>query len=185
MQEIWKIALTILGSGSIFILIAKYVLDKSVQTVLKLETDKITMLRRNDLEHKKAQVKELYGPLYGLLKTNQKIYDLWMEGKLNSINLKVKQMFKENNDKAKEVIIKNAHLIDENPMPEMFIRYVTSSQVWSMYCSDTEDGVLPSEIADHPDIKWSQEFMDYICRKYETMSRELEELYVKHGITSR
>ncbi|NER06807.1 MAG: hypothetical protein F6K17_31625, partial [Okeania sp. SIO3C4] len=143
----------------------------------------ITMLRRNDLEHKKSQVKELYGPLYSLLKTNKKIYDLWMAGDLSSINLKVKQLFKSNNDKAIEIINKNAHLIDENPMPEMFIQFVSSSQVWSMFCADDEEGVIPNGIADHPDVKWSEEFEQYIFGKYERMAKELDDLYKKYGIS--
>jgi len=172
----------VLTSGGILLWAGKLLLQKSLEQKLKVEADKINLVRHHDLEYRKAQIQYLYGPLYGILKTNRKVYDLWMAGELNEINLKVKQLFKENNEKANKIIVDNAHLIDESPMPDGFIRYTTSSKIWSMYCSDSEEGSLPNSLAEHPDVKWCQEFEDYIFEKYERLSKELNGLYARYGV---
>jgi len=105
-----------------------------------------------------------------------------MDNKLVEVNQKVKKLFKENNEKANEIIINNAHLIDESPMPEHFIKFATSSQVWCMYCADSNEGELPERLSQHPNIIWCQEFEDYIFSKYETLSRQLGSLYQKYSV---
>lgn len=182
MKDILSQLLVILGSGGLFLWVGKLILEKLITVKLQQEADKIKLLSQNDLEYRKAQVERLYGPLYGLLKTNRKIYDLWISHSIDEVNQKVKQLFKENNDKANAVIINNAHLIDESTMPDHFIKFTTSSQVWCMYCADTNDGELPDRLSQHPDIKWCQEFEDYIYRKYETLSNELSSLYRKYSV---
>lgn len=173
---------TVLFGGGLLLWFGKLLLDKSLQAKIDLEKDKINLVRHSDLEFKKLQVQSLYGPLYGILKTNRKIYDLWMDGKLGEVNLKVKHLFKENNQKANEIIINNAHLVDTNPMPECFVRYATSTLVWSMYCADSEDGALPQNLSEYPDIKWPKEFEDHIFKTYEKLANELSVLYETYEI---
>ncbi len=168
--------------GGVLLWFVKMLLDKSAQTILDLEKDKISILRHGDLEYKKSQIQNLYGPLYGILKTNRKIYNLWMEGKLREVNLKVKNLFQENNKWANEIIIKNAHLVEETPMPECFVKYATSSLVWSMYCADSESGELPDYLKNHPDIKWCQEFEDHIFNTYERLAKELAILFEQYEV---
>jgi hypothetical protein len=177
-----QLVVVTLGSGGLLFWAGKVILEKSIQQKIQQEADKIKLLSQNDLEYRKAQIERLYGPLYGLLKTNRKIYDLWMSHSLVEVNQKVKQLFKENNEKANEIIIKNAHLIDENPMPDHFIKFATSSQVWCMYCADSNDGELPEHLSQHPDIKWCQEFEDYVYSKYESLSKKLGSLYETYSI---
>ncbi len=184
MGKFIEVGLAVLASGGILLWFAKLVIDKSLANLWRLEAHKVELVRSSDLEHRKAQIRDLYGPLYGLLKTNRKLYDLWIARELDEVNLKIKNLFKENNKKAVGLIIDNAHLIDESPMPDIFIKFVTSSSVWSMYCADNEEGALPGKLSDHPDIKWCQEFEDYVFRKYEEISLSLSELYKKHGITT-
>jgi hypothetical protein len=182
MESILSQFLTILASGGLLLWFGKMLLEKSIQQKLKDEGDKLSLVRHSDLDFKRAQVQYLYGPLYGIMKTNRKIYDLWMIGGLKEVNLKVKQLFKDNNEKANNLIIANAHLIDENPMPDIFIKFATSSRVWSMYCADTEEGALPEHLSRHPDIEWCQEFEDYVFDKYEILSKDLAGLYKRYGI---
>ncbi len=182
MSEFLSQAFGLLLGGGLLLWVGKTMLEKAIQTKLEMESDKISLVRHRDLDHKVSQVHELYGPLYGLLKTNRKIYDLWMAGELGEINLKVKQLFKANNEMANKLIIEHAHLVEESPMPESFIRYATSSQVWSMYCADTEDGALPERLSNHPDVRWCQEFEDYIFTSYERLSKELADLYALYEI---
>lgn len=183
MADFIQISSAILASGGILLWLSKLVIERTLANVLRLDAHKVELVRGSDLEHRKAQIRDLYGPLYGLLKTNRKIYDLWMAKELDEVNLKIKRLFKENNQKAVGLIIDHAHLIDESPMPEMFIKFVTSSYVWSMYCADSEEGEIPEKLSEHPDIKWCQEFEDYVFKKYEEISLELSRLYDKHGIT--
>jgi len=182
MENLISQFLTLILSGGILLWFGKLLLEKSVQARLEIEANKINLIRHADLDFKKSQIQYLYGPLYGILKTNKKIYDLWIKGELEEINLKVKKLFKENNEKANKIIVENAHLIDESPMPECFAKYATRTLVWSMYCADTDDGVLPARIKDHPDIKWCQEFENYIFDTYARLSCELSELYKKYEI---
>ena len=168
--------------GGALIWLAKISFEKALATKLQLESERISLLRHQDLEYKAAQIERLYGPLYGLLKTNRTIYDLWMRGELKGANLKVKKLFQSNSEAANELIINNAHLIDEVLMPDSFIRFCTSTQVWSMYCADTEAGSLPEHLSEHPDIKWCQEFEDYIFSKYAALSMDLLSLYRRYEI---
>jgi len=180
--EIISQASTILISGGLLLWFGKMLFEKTIQAKLDVEKDKQSMVRHADLDFKKSQIQSLYGPLYGILKTNRKIYDLWMEEQLNEVNLQVKKLFKDNNEKANRIIIDNAHLIDDNPMPECFVKYSTSSLVWSMYCADTNEGALPQHLENHPDIKWCQEFENHIFITYERLARELAGLYEKYEV---
>ncbi len=182
MGTFFEVIIAVATSGGILLWLSKMLLEKTIDQKLQAEKEKINLIRHHDLEYRRSQIQFLYGPLYGILKTNRKIYDLWMAGNLSDINLKIKQLFKNNNEKANKIIIENAHLVEENPMPEIFIQYATSSQVWSMYCADNEHGSLPEAISQHPDIRWCQKFEDYIFEKYEKLSKELNDLYGRYSI---
>ena len=55
-------------------------------------------LGRSEFEYRCQQLSELYGPLYGHLKTTQDLYDIWMDGALHDKNLDVKKLLSEQND---------------------------------------------------------------------------------------
>ncbi len=173
---------SILIGGGLLLWFGKILFIKSLETRLAIEKEKLNLVRHADLEFKKAQVKELYGPLYGILKTSRKIYDLWMDRKLDGINSDVKQLFKMNNEKANKIIIDNVHLIEESPMPECFLKYVSSTLVWSMYCADSEESELPPHLKNHPDVEWCVEFEEYIFSTYEKLAAELAVLYKKYQV---
>jgi hypothetical protein len=40
----------------------------------------------SELEYRKAQLSQFYGPIYANLKTSKELYDIWMSGALREIN---------------------------------------------------------------------------------------------------
>ncbi len=65
---------------------------------------------------------ELYGPAYAIIMTQTDIHGLWIDGKMNDVNFKVKQYLNENNNKIIGLII--THLIEGAEMPDCFVRFL-------------------------------------------------------------
>jgi hypothetical protein len=84
-------------------------------------------LARRELEFRERQLAEFYGPVYGYLKSQKDIYDMWMGGLLEDRNFEVKQLFARQNAIVRDLIISKMHLIDSPEMPEHFIRYLTDT----------------------------------------------------------
>src|ERR1700722_3990180 len=122
MQEFWTPLLSAIfatGAAAATVMwLGKLLFERALATKLQLGSERISLLRHQDLEYKAAEIERLYGPLYALLKTQKRIYDLWMAGKLSGTNLKVKRLFKSRNDAANKIIVENANLIDEVLMPD-------------------------------------------------------------------
>ena len=77
------------------------------------------VLWRGELAFRQQQLAELYGPLYGLLKSQEEMYSLWMEGQMNEKNLDVKKLLSTHNERIRELMVSKAHLIEGSVMPEL------------------------------------------------------------------
>jgi hypothetical protein len=91
------------------------------------------ILWKSELEFREKQLSELYGPAYGIIKSEKEIFDLWITGKMKDVNLKVKQLFDKHNKFLMNLIANETHLIDGASMPESFVRFNTNSIVWGLY----------------------------------------------------
>jgi hypothetical protein len=105
------------------------------------------ILWRDQLSFRQQQLELFYGPVYGYLKSQRDIYDMWMSGMLSEKNLEVKKLFAEQNAIIRQLIIDKAHLIEGSEMPEDFVRFFSSTIIFDLYASGTEEGMVPCDVA--------------------------------------
>ena len=148
-------------------------LTKSIESRLS----QADWLGRSEFEYRCQQLSELYGPLYGRLKTTQDLYDIWMGGALHDKNLDVKRLLSEQNDAIVSLIRSKVHLLDDGEMPSVLIRLITSSIVWNLYCPVSEEGVLPPALSSDERVKYPIDVIGYVANKTEDIKRRRDELY--------
>jgi len=134
-------------------------------------------LARGEFDYRCQQLSELYGPLYGHLKTTQDLYDIWMSGALHDKNLNVKKLLAAQNDTIVSLIRSKVHLLDDGEMPQVLSRLITSSIVWNLYCPISEEGTLPSELTADERVRYPLEVIKYVTGKAEQIKRRRDELY--------
>lgn len=132
---------------------------------------------KGEFEYRCQQLSQLYGPLYGHLKTTQDLYDLWMGGKMPNVNLQIKKLLAGQNNLIIELIRSKVHLLDENEMPPCIVRLITSALVWNLYCPTSEEGTLPPELAKDDRVKYPLEVIDYVDNKTEEIKKRRDQLY--------
>jgi hypothetical protein len=135
------------------------------------------VLWRSELDFRERQLSELYGPAYGIVKSEKHIYDLWMDGKMADVNLKVKEHFHEHNKIMRDLIINKANLIDGATMPDCFVRYITNSIVFDLYAVPTECGEVPQHLKDDPRVTYPFDFDDHIIKTTERLKARIETLH--------
>ena len=167
------------ATGLLAGLFSRY-LERSIDSRFNLLEQSHEIVGKEQIEHRRVQLAELYGPLYADLKSSETIYDLWRARKLDGINEEIKVRFRDQNKAMIELIGSKAHLIDEPTFPPEMMHFVTSIAIWNMYTS-RQDG-LPSEVAAQPESQFPVKFRDYVFRKTEELKRTLEELYRKYAI---
>ena len=135
-----------------------------------------------DLEYRKQQLAEFYGPIYARLKVSAMLYDLWMEGKLHGINDEILQLFYSQNNAIREIITTKTHLVEGNKIPPVFAQYMTSTLIFNFYTPKTEGNMVPDEVKELPESMWPKEFVTYIFKTTEQLKEKLDRLYRQHRI---
>jgi len=148
-------------------------LTKSIESRLS----QADWLGRSEFEYRCQQLSELYGPLYGYLKTTHDLYDLWTGGRLHDRNLDVKRLLAEQNDAIVSLVRSKVHLLDDGEMPPSLIRLITSSIVWNLYCSISEEGALPPALSSDERVRYPIDVIAYVASKTEEIKRRRDELY--------
>ncbi len=141
------------------------------------------MVGYSELEYRKQQLEEFYGPIYAYLKSNETIFHLWNGQKLTEINLDVIRVLQSQNEAIASILINKAHLVDGDSFPEHFRRFATSTTIWNSYCSRPEDPNIPQHVAVLPEARFPSEFQDYIYSKTEDLKKRLNELHEKYQIS--
>jgi hypothetical protein len=90
------------------------------------------VLWRGELAFRQQQLAELYGPVYGLVTSQEDIYALWMDGRMNEKNFEVKKLFSAQNASIRDLIVAKAHLIEGSVMPDSFVRFFTSTLIFDL-----------------------------------------------------
>lgn len=165
-----------LGAGAFL----KFSAEKIIETGLQKALHKEQLLTEADLDYRKRQIEEFYGPIYACLKLNSQIYPLWERGKFQEINQAVIDLFKQNNDEITMILKTKAHLIDGAEYPQEFIRFMTSATIWGMYCTRSDQPYLPEHVAALKEVKWPVEFENHIFSKTEELKQTLDILLVKY-----
>ena len=133
-------------------------------------------LWRSELAYRERQLSELYGPAYGYVQSQNEIYDLWIEGKMQEANLPVKQLLARQNQILRDLIIDKVHLIEGSSMPACFVRFFTSTLVFDLYAAPTEIGEVPSHLRVDPRTIYPGEFNDHITSTAEQLKTRIETL---------
>ncbi|HIK17364.1 MAG TPA: hypothetical protein IGS53_19015 [Leptolyngbyaceae cyanobacterium M33_DOE_097] len=165
-----------LGAGTFL----KFSAEKIIETGLQKALHKEQLLTETDLEFRKRQIEEFYGPIYASLKLNSQIYPLWIEGKIKEVNHDVIDLFKQQNDEITKILKTKAHLMDGGEFPPEFIQFMTSATIWGMYCTRKDDPNLPDHVANIQDLKWPQKFESHIYSKTEELKQTLDDLLIKY-----
>jgi hypothetical protein len=139
-------------------------------------------LSRSELAFREKQLAELYGPAYGVLRSQRRIYELWRAEQMNQVNYEIKQLFKRQNEFIRQLIINKAHLIEGAVMPKGFTDYATSTLVFDLYAAPTDEGRIPDHLATLDDVKFAMNFYDHIVVTTESLKARIEALYEQNAI---
>jgi hypothetical protein len=133
------------------------------------------VLWRGELAFRQKQLEELYGPIYGYLKSQKEIYDIWMGGSMSDKNKEVKELFTTQNNKIRELIVAKAHLIEGSVMPSSFVRFVTSGLIFDLYATQSE-GEVPPHLRSDARATYPLEFNEHIFQVTEALKARIEAL---------
>jgi hypothetical protein len=165
-----------LGAGTFL----KFSAEKIIETGLQKALHQETLLTEADLEFRKRQIEEFYGPIYASLKLSSEIYPLWMQGSLKEVNPDIIALFKRQNDEITTILKTKAHLMDGGEFPPEFIQFMTSATIWGMYCTRPDQPYVPENVASMEQVKWPQEFENHIFSKTEELKETFDMLLVKY-----
>jgi hypothetical protein len=165
-----------LGAGAFLKFSAEKIIETGLQKALHTEN----LLTEVDLEYRKRQLEEFYGPIYASLKLSSEIYPLWMQGSISEINQDIITLFKNENDQITTILKTKAHLIDGAEYPPEFIKFMTSATIWGLYCTKPDQPYLPEHVAKLEQVQWPQEFEQHIFSKTEALKKNLDTLLIKY-----
>lgn len=165
-----------LGAGAFLKFSAEKVIETGLQKALHTET----LLTETDLEHRKRQIEEFYGPIYASLKLSSEIYPLWLQGQLTEVNQDIIALFKQQNDEITTILKTKAHLMDGGEFPPEFIKFMTSATIWGMYCTRPDHPYLPEHVKNIEQVQWPKEFEQHIFTKTEELKKTLDVLLMKY-----
>ncbi len=177
---------TILGSFPVGVAIgwfAKLIIEKGLAHRFGIESAKMGLIWQNEIEHRKTQLCELYGPIYSILKTNSEIYSLWMSHKIPEANFEIKQFFAKNNDEIRNILINKIHLMEGAEMPPQFVHFMTSAMIWNWYCAAAPDAEFPEHVAQLDLVQWPKQFELHIYTTTEILKHRLDKLYNQYALT--
>jgi hypothetical protein len=149
---------------------------------IEAKISRATWVGQSELEYRKEQLEEFYGPIYARLKLSGELYRLWMDHKLQGVNEGIIDTFHRQNEEIKNIIFTKAHLIDGAQIPEVFTRFMTSTTIWNWYTARPDQPWLDQDVASLQESKWPKDFETYIFSATEELKTKLNKLYQKHII---
>lgn len=165
----------------------KQLLSQAEQTTKVTESIKSHILAgasvgQSELDFRKAQLADFYGPIYARLSVSGNLYELWREQKVTEINLEIIDFFRGQNEAIINIITNRAHLIDGDGIPDVFTKYITSVTIWNFYTRRQGKPWIEDHVAKLPQARWPEEFRDYIATKTQELKRRLDLLHRKYTI---
>ena len=139
-------------------------------------------LRRRELEFRAAQLAELYGPVYGYLKSQQILYELWTARQLDEKNMEIKQLFARQNAIIRDLIITKTHLIDGAEVPPSFVTFFASTIIFDLYAASSQEGQVPEHLRQYLLVKYPRSFDNHIRETTEKLKGRIQELNAEYAI---
>lgn len=141
-----------------------------------------TWVSQSEINYRKQQLAEFYGPIYSHLKVSNGIYELWKAGKLTIIDSAVIDMFRKQNVFISDLIVNKAHLIEGCSIPICFQKFMTSAYLFNFSTLDGGTRKVPHEIAVLEDSKWPDDFENYIYSTTERLKINLDKIYDENAL---
>ncbi len=180
MSEVLQVLGAFLASALGAVAFIKFFAEKAVETGLQKALHREKLLTETELEFRKRQLEEFYGPIYASLHLLARIYPLWLDGRFKEVNGDIIALFHKHNNQVVEILKTKAHLIDGAEFPPAFTRYMTSVTIWGMYCTRSDEPWIPPHVAELEDVRWPKEFEEHIYSKTEELKRKLDGLLRKY-----
>ncbi|MCJ2142538.1 hypothetical protein [Methylobacterium sp. E-066] len=140
-------------------------------------------LMKRELEFRERQLSILYGPVYGYLKSQKQIFDLWMAGKLQDKNMNVKKLFRDQDEIIRNIIIENSHLIEGTSMPDYIVEFFTSSIIFDWYAASSEQGAVPDQLSKENGVAYPKKFDDHFVQTTERLRARIHALNAKFALS--
>jgi hypothetical protein len=137
---------------------------------------------RSDLEFRKLQLSEFYGPMYAYAILGQEVFDLWMSGKLSDINSEIIALFRKHNEEMIKILTTKLYLV-EGELPPEVTRFVTVVTLWNIYTARPDQPWFPEHIKALPEAQYPVEFDEYIYKTTKKLKQTIDSLHKKYGIT--
>ena len=137
----------------------------------------------SSLEYRKQQLSEFYGPIYAYLRLNEQLYDIWMSGKLQDVNVEIIDLFRSQNQRIMEILATKLYLVEGDQLPPSFIRFMTAETLWNLYTARRDQPWVPEMVAALPQAKYPEEFDLYIRKTTEQLKKKIDKLHKRYGIT--
>jgi hypothetical protein len=139
------------------------------------------VLWRSELAFRQQQLAELYGPVYGILTSQEDIYDLWMGGDMDEKNLEVKKLLSHQNAKIRELLMTKTHLIEGYAMPDSFVRFITSTVIFDLYAANTNEGEVPFYLKSDTRSAYPREFNEHVISVTEALKARIGSLNTEYA----
>lgn len=87
----------------------------------------------SELEYRKQQLAELYGPVYAYVRLNSRLFESWMNGSLKEINLQILELFRRQNEEIINILSTKVHLLEGSSLPAGYIQFMSAVTIWNIY----------------------------------------------------
>jgi hypothetical protein len=141
-----------------------------------------TSVGESELEYRKAQLSQFYGPIYANLKISKELYDIWVSGTVREINKEMIGLFREHNNEMIRIMTTQAHLVDGDTIPDVFTRFMTAVTIWNFFTARPDKPWVDPNVAALPQAKWPSEFPEHIFSKTQELKKRLNELHQRYSI---
>jgi hypothetical protein len=183
MIDILQVLTTALASAFAAGGFVKFFAEKSIEAGIEKALHKEKLLTETELQYRKRQLEEFYGPIYAALKLSARIHPLWLAHHFQDVNKDVIALFKKQNDEITTILKTKAHLIDEGGWPPQFTRFMTSTAIWGVYCTREHEPWIPDRLRELKELQWPNEFQEHIFAKTEQLKSRLDALMAKYKAT--
>jgi hypothetical protein len=150
--------------------------------VLGLDAARKQLTLQSQIKFKETQLAEFYGPAYALLKRIRPVDDLRNQGRGREIDMALKEVIYESNNRVVELILNRAHLIRGAEIPPSYTRFLTHVAVWHAFLKSPDPDW--SAFQELPEAHYRTDFEEDIFRTTKDLKQELENLYQEYGLRS-
>jgi hypothetical protein len=149
---------------------------------IKAQSSSRVQVGESELEYRKAQLSQFYGPIYANLKISKELYDIWMSGTLREINKEIIDLFQQQNKEMIRIMKTQAHLVDGDAIPDVFAHFMTAVTIWNFFTARPDKPWVDRDVAALPQAKWPSEFPEHIFAKTQELKKRLDELHKRYSI---